>query len=76
MQLPPPPHHFANDTVPLPDAIIGVPSFAAKSVPLCILLNPSIGCFLIPKDEESLAPLIGVFMSAFSTLLPFTSKYP
>ena len=32
---------------------------------LCILLNPSIGCFLIPKGEDNLAPLIGVFIKAF-----------
>ena len=51
--------------IPLPEAMIGVPIGAAKSVPLCILLNPSIGCFLIPNDEESLAPLMGVFIKAF-----------
>ena len=56
-----------------PDAIIGVPIGAAKSVPLCILLYPSIGCFLIPKGEESCAPLIGVFINAFFTLFPFLS---
>ncbi len=67
------PHHLYLVISPLPDAMIGVPIGAAKSVPLCILLKPSIGCFLIPKAEESLAPLIGVFINAFSTLLPFSS---
>ena len=64
-QLPPPPHHPAFFITPLPDAMIGVPIGAAKSVPLCILLKPSIGCFLIPKGEDSLAPFIGVFINAF-----------
>ena len=49
-------------TVPEPEAMIGVPLGAAKSVPLCILLYPNIGCFLIPKDEDRRAPLIGVFI--------------
>ena len=72
-QLPPPPHQPAFFTIPSPDAIIGVPVGAAKSVPRCILLNPSIGCFLIPKGDDNLAPLIGVFMRAFFELLPFLS---
>ena len=48
-----------------PEAIIGVPIGAAKSVPRCILLKPSIGCFRIPNGEDNLAPLIGVFIRAF-----------
>ena len=55
-------------TFPSPDAMIGVPIGAAKSVPLCILLKPRIGCFLIPKLEDNLAPLIGVFIKVFFTL--------
>ena len=30
----------------------------------------------LKKEEESLAPLIGVFIKAFSTLFPSASKYP
>ena len=37
-QVPPPPHHPAFWIIPFPEAIIGVPVGAAKSVPLCILL--------------------------------------
>ena len=73
-QLPPPPHQDAFNTVPSPEAIIGVPVGAAKSVPVCILVKPSIGCFLFPKLEDNLAPLIGVFMRVFLTLLPLLSK--
>ena len=29
---------------------------------------------LIPNDEDNLAPLMGVFIKAFSTLFPFKSK--
>ena len=72
-QLPPPPHHPAFLTIPFPEAIIGVPIGAAKSVPRCILLNPSIGCFLIPKGDDNLAPFIGVFINAFWLLLPLLS---
>ena len=60
-QFPPPPHHPAFQLLLSQMPLWSVPNGAAKSVPLCILLNPSIGCFLIPKGEESLAPLIGVF---------------
>ena len=73
-QLPPPPHHEDLITFPSPDAMIGVPIGAAKSVPLCILLKPKIGCFLIPKLEDSLAPFIGVFIKVFFTLCPRSSK--
>ena len=54
--------------------IIGVPFGAAKSVPVCILVKPSIGCFRLPKEDESLAPFIGVFIKVFFTLFPFSSK--
>jgi len=50
--FPPPPHHLARVIVPVPEAMIGVPIGAAKSVPVCILLKPCIGCFLIPKEED------------------------
>ena len=46
---------------------------AAKSVPRCILLNPSIGCFLIPNGEDNLAPFIGVFIKVFTILFPLSS---
>ena len=62
-------------SVPFPAAYIGVPLRAAKSIPLCNLLYPKIGCFLYPNPEDNLAPLIGVLSNAFFTLLPFSLKY-
>ena len=47
---------------------------AAKSVPVCIFVKPRMGCFLLPKLDDNLAPFIGVFIKVFFILCPRSSK--
>jgi len=53
MRPPYPPENSATVTVPSAAARIGVPSGAAKSVPVCIFRSPVIGCTRIPNGEVS-----------------------
>ena len=67
-QFPPPHQPFL--TTPFPEAIIGVPIGAVKSVPRCILLNPSIDVFSYQR-EESLAPFIAFSLKLFGHFFHF-----
>lgn len=53
MRPPYPPENSATVTVPSAVARIGVPSGAAKSVPVCIFRSSVIGCTRIPNGEVS-----------------------